>query len=272
MITKVVFNNLSSSASYLGIGKVRFYDRNGNLIESGDVISKGLQASETENIKVSVNVNAYSSAYYPINLIDTSLVQTDKYFLTRTKSNVSIEFTFKKIVESISKIEYVPYPANNGKVKDFTIDVYNESGTITQTYTALTSATCKEVKSIITNELINYYTIGSYQSVITTDETSIKNINRIVKIEVVHDEPENTTIRYLISTDNRNTWKIYKNGQWIEIDDLSDESIINNGMNKDELESIKEDFPINLNFDIRAVMISDDIEKVPILKQIKVIH
>ena len=239
MITKVIFNNLSSSTSYLGIGGVRFYDRNGNLIESGDVISKGIQASETENIKVSVNANGYSSAYYPINLIDTSLAQADKYFLTKTKSNVSIEFTFKKIIESISKIEYVPYPANNGKVNDFTIDVYDESGTITQTYTVSTSTTRKEVKNIVTNELINYYTIGSYQSVVTTDETSIKNINRIVRIEVVHDEPENTTIRYLVSTDDRTTWKVYKGGQWIEIDDLSDENIINNGMNKDELESIK---------------------------------
>ena len=272
MITKIVFNNLSTSISYLGIGGIRFYDRDGILIESGVEISKGLQAGETENIKVSVNANAYSSAYYPINLIDTSLSQTDKYFLTKTKNNVSIEFTFKKIVESISKIEYVAFPVNNGKVNDFTIDVYDESGVVTQTYSASTSTTLKEVEDITTYELISYYITDSYQSVVTTDETSVKNINRIVKIEVIHDEPENTTIRYLVSTDDRTTWKVYKGGQWIEIDDLSDENVITNGMNKDELESIKEDFQINLNFDIRAVMVTDDIEKVPILKQIRVIH
>lgn len=272
MITKIVFNNLSTSISYLGIGGIRFYDRDGILIKSGVEISKGLQAGKTENIKVSVNANAYSSAYYPINLIDTSLSQTDKYFLTRNKTNVSIEFTFKKIIESISKIEYVAFPARNGNINNFTIDVYDENNVIIQTYSATASSTLKEVKYINTYELIKYYTVNSYESIITTDETNIKNINRILKIEVLHDEPENTSIRYLVSIDDRNTWKIYKGGQWIIVDDLSDENVITNGMNKDELESIKEDFPINLNFDIRAVMVTEDIEKVPILKQIKVIH
>ena len=274
MITKVIFKNLSSTYSYLGIGGIRFYDRNENLIESGEIISQDLLTGETDNFIITASVSAYSLAYYPINVCDTSLAtQTEKYYLTKTKTNVSLEIDFKEGIESISKIEFVSYPyKNHGVNGDFVIEAYDENDVIISSYNITPSKVIGGVQTVITNELISFYITNSYQSVITTDITTVKNLNRIIKIEVVHNEPENTHIKYLVSTDDRATWKVYREGQWTEITDLSDENVIINGMNKEELESISEDFPINLNFDVKAVMITEDIEKVPVLKQIRIIH
>ena len=108
MIKKVVIKNLNTSLKFLALGKVKFYDGSGALIESGSVIKDTALIGETENFQCVVSGSYIGS--YPISIVNTNT--TDDYWISDSTSDVSVEIYFKKFVDSISKISVIPLPSN----------------------------------------------------------------------------------------------------------------------------------------------------------------
>ena len=72
LIKKVTVNRTHEPNTYSEL-RILFYDQDGNLFESGDVISNNTSDGETENFKVTcVGTTSFSSAYNPIYAVLTT--------------------------------------------------------------------------------------------------------------------------------------------------------------------------------------------------------
>lgn len=269
MIKKIVIKNLNSTLKYLALGKIKFYDSEGVLIESGSLVNDSSLEGETENFKCSVSGSYIGS--YPINMIDTN---TDSNFwLSDTTKNVSIEIQFKKYIDSISKISIIPLPGSlttNGVTENFDIDIYDYDDSIIQTYNVTPTSIRESEQTIITNELVNYYIVSDVETINTTDSIRLKNVTKIKSVEVDQLEPSNTSIRYLFSIDNRSTWFSIKNGnvETVEIDNL-----MTDGMTKSEMENIIDHvFDSAVNLDIMVGLCTTNISRSPILRKILIYY
>ena len=268
MIKKIIIKNLNTTLSMLAVGKIKFYDNNGDLIESGSVISSTGLVGETENFKC--NVNKSYTGSYPINIID---YDTSNFWLSATKTNVSIEISFKKIVDSISKISFIPLPGTqttNGINNNFDIEVYDYNDEIIYSYNITPISTRNKEQVIETNELVSYYIISNGETVSTTNTNRLQNVRKIKSIEIDHLEPESTNIRYLFSIDGKSSWFIIKNNivQTVDIN-----NIISEGMTKSDIESIKNyTFESTVNLDIMVAMQSTTITKGPIIRNILIYY
>ena len=110
MLIKKVNVNWSGSGEYSEV-RILFYDKDGNLFESGDIISNNNFDGETENFKVTyVGATSYDSPRYPIYaVLTTSYKGIGKdsgycYFCSSKSYNGLFTIEFKTI-QPISKIK-----------------------------------------------------------------------------------------------------------------------------------------------------------------------
>lgn len=276
MIKKVIIKNLNTSLSYLALGKIKFYDNFGNVIDSGEVTIDTPMLGETENFKCSVSGSYVgSSPSNIINLVNTSTI--NDYWIADKTSNVTVTLYFKKFIDSISKITIIPLPSTNtslGVTEPFDIEIYNYEDELIQSYNVIpdTIRSAGNVEQTInTYKIMKYYVVSDNPEIINTTETiRLRNINRIIKVEVEQDEPTGTTIRYLFSIDNRNTWFAIKNNNLIEV---NKEDILIKGMGKNELEQISGYyFDLTYNLDIMVGLNTTDKMLTPIIHKIKIQH
>ena len=274
MIKKVVIKNLNTSLPYLALGKIKFYDNFGNVIDSGEVTIDTPMLGETENFKCSVSGSYVgSSPSNIINLVNTSTI--NNYWIADTTTNVAVTLYFKKFIDSISKITIIPLPSTNtslGVTKPFDIDIYNYKDEIIQSYNVIPNTIRGDgltEQTVNTYKIMKYYIVSdSPETIHTTETIRLRNINRIVKAEVEQDEPTGTTIRYLFSIDNRNTWFAIKSNNLIEV---NKEDILTKGMSKTELEQINGYyFDSTYNLDIMAGLQTTDKMLTPIIHKIKI--
>lgn len=275
MIEKIKFTKLSTNLSYLAIGGIRFYDGSGNVIESGKTLSSSTQIGETEEFLIKTPTASYLSTSAPI-LCDTSLPQDSSYFRGSSTSGGTIEITFKNIINSLSRIEFVPLPnpyTNLGITNPFDIEIYDEKGNLTHTFSNIIPITKRGgIQMLTTNELIKYYVTDNPQSIITTNNTEVKNITSIKRIKVTQIEPKGTMIRYILSWDDKNTWKIFRNNTWKDVDNLQNENILNEGMDKAELEQVIIEFREYVNLNIKCVLMTSNPTETPSIRKIDIIH
>ena len=125
---------------------------------------------------------------------------------------------------------------------------------------------------LTTNELIKYYVTDNPQSIITTNNTEVKNITNIKRIQVTQIEPKGTMIRYILSWDDKNTWKIFRNNTWKDVDNLQNENILNEGMDKAELEQVIIEFREYVNLNIKCVLMTSYPTEDPSIRKIDIIH
>lgn len=274
MIKKIIIKNLNTSLSYLALGKIKFYDNFGNVIDSGEVMIDTPMLGETENFQCSVSGSYVGS--YPsniINLVNTST--SNDHWIADTTSNVTVTLYFKKFIDSISKITIILLPSTNtslGVTEPFDIEVYNYEDELIQSYniTPDTDRGNGDVEQTInTYKIMKYYVVSDNPETINTTETiRLRNINRIIKVEVEQDEPIGTTIRYLFSIDNRNTWFAIKDNNLIEV---NKDNILIDGMSKTELEQINGYyFDSTYNLDIMTGLQTTDKMLTPIIHKIKI--
>ena len=108
MLIKKATVQWSGSYAYSEV-RILFYDKDGNLFESGDIISNNDLDGETENFKVTYDGGViYSSEYRPIYAVLTTSykdIGSDAHrccFVGRSNGLFTIEF---KTIKPISKIK-----------------------------------------------------------------------------------------------------------------------------------------------------------------------
>ena len=84
-------------------------------------------------------------------------------------------------------------------------------------------------------ELMKTYPINKLGTLETNDISHISNAYSIDQILPEYAEPDGTKIRFALSFDNRNTYKVCKHGTWTEIDK---DKIIEDGMTGTELSGL----------------------------------
>ena len=119
MLIKKATVNWSGSGEYSEV-RILFYDKDGNLFESGNVISNNTSYGETENFKVTFNGVSYSPAYYPIYAVLTTSykdigVNSDYCYFSSNGSNGLFTIEFKTI-QPISKIKICANLSSTKKV------------------------------------------------------------------------------------------------------------------------------------------------------------
>ena len=206
--------------------RILFYDQDGNLFESGNIISNNTSDGETENFKVTYGGESYASYYYPIYAVSTTSykdIGIDAhwyYFASKESTNGLFTIEFKTI-KQISKIKFCTFFGSNPK-RGFSLNIYDIFGNKLSYDGYDTSVTIHEYDT-----KIPIYNINEVGIVETTINTNIQEIQTVRSINVDYETPDNTEIRMALSNDNRNTYKIFNGSNWVTIDK---NNVVNDGM------------------------------------------
>ena len=243
MLIKKVNVNWSGSGEYSEV-RILFYDKDGNLFESGNVISNNTSYGETENFKVTYVGEPLDSVRYPIYaVLTTSYKDIGKdsdycYFHSGNYYNGLFTIEFKTI-QPISKIKICANISSTTR-KGFILDIYDICGN-TEHYTGYDDS----AGTIHEYDLKGMYNINKVGIVETTIDTNIQEIQTVRSMNVDYEMPDETEIRMALSNDNRNTYKIFNGSNWITIDK---NNVVNDGMLPSFVNSLTEnDLQLFLN-------------------------
>ena len=216
MLIKKAAVNWSSSGEYSEV-RILFYDKDGNLFESGNVISNNTSYGETENFKVTFGGKAYSQAYYPIYAVLTTSYKgigegSDyRYFCSAKSTNGLFTIEFKTI-QPISKIKICTNLSSTTR-KGFFLDIYDIYGN-KESYSGNDSGT----GTIHTYDLqVDAHNVNEIGTTETTISSNIQEIQTAKSLNVDYVMPDDTEIRMALSNDDRNTYKIFDGSNWIVI-------------------------------------------------------
>ena len=255
------FGDDSANGYNLAGGVYRFYDMEGNVIQTGDLTFVNL-CSETGSCSQDMKIGlvtceggCWKGPSFNNNF--TYAFRTD-YGLTCTNNNFSAGAYAAGITNSsirmdfyepqnISKIEVnLISTSSNGSfytnARSCDIDLEQTDGTIITLHVLHNDYSNRN--EIFTFEFekdgeydqrIHKFKTNTISKIITNLNT-IKNVSKLSKIniECIEDNIE-TFVRFAISIDGKMTWKIYKNNNW---NDILENDVITNGNTKSELESL----------------------------------
>ena len=196
--------------------RILFYDQDGNLFESGDIISNNTSDGETENFKVTfVGTTSDGPSFYPIYAVSTTsykdISSNSNYFKSSAIYDgglFTIEF---KTIKPISKIKICTCFGDYAK-PGFSLDIYDIYGN-TKRYTGYDSSTTIHAYDL----QVDVYNVNEVGTTETTISSNIQEIQTAKSLNVDYDMPDDTEIRMALSNDNRNTYKIFDGSNWIVI-------------------------------------------------------
>ena len=228
MLIKKVTVNWDNSGEYSEV-RILFYDKDGNLFESGNVISNNTSYGETENFKVTYAGGvSYNAQYYPIYAVLTTsykgIVEDSdyRYFCSAKSTNGLFTIEFKTI-QPISKIKICTALSGSSAKKRFYLDIYDIYGN-KESYTGNDSST----GTIHTYDLqVDVYNVNEVGATETTISSNIRKIQTAKSLNVDYVMPDDTEIRMALSNDDRNTYEIFDGSNWVTIDK---NDIASNGM------------------------------------------
>ena len=271
------------SSYYVG-GRFRFYDKDDNLIESGNPISNQIAGCETDNFIVTCSVNAYESnnLCYPYEGIRTDKDLLGKDYgmcVLQSGTTPTFKVEFKNPV-TISKIKWVK--KIEGLNNDYGIKVGAASANFSVNYIgdnkttkniAISDEDCKVVEQTFApyeGDMQRYYL---NEATIQTDINIFSTSKQIMKIfDVDYVEDTDTFVRFAFTNDN-STYQVFKSSSWQTIN-VSD--VITNGNTADEIKALTfQDLNQLYNgngLSILVKMKTNNEEKTPIIKKIQVKH
>ena len=271
------------SSCYVG-GRFRFYDKDNNLIKSGNPISNEIAGCETDNFIVTCSVDAYESnnLCYPYEGIRTDKDLLGKDYgmrVLQSGTTPTFKVEFKNPV-TISKIKWVKKIV--GLDNDYGIRVGAASANFSVNYIGNNKTTknieisdedCKVVENIFApyeGDMQRYYlNEATMQTDIDIFSTSAQ-IMQIVDVDYVEDT--DTFVRFAFTNDN-STYQVFKSSSWQTIN-ASD--VITNGNTADEIKALTyKDLNQLYNgkgLSILVKMKTNNEEKTPIIKKIQVKH
>ena len=216
MLIKKVTVSWDNSSLYSEV-RILFYDKDGNLFESGDIISNNTSYGETENFKVTFSSVSYSPAYYPIYAVLTTSYKgigenSDyRYFSSAESYNGLFTIEFKTI-QPISKIKICTNLSASAR-KGFFLDIYDIYGN-KESYSGYDKSAI-----IHTYDLqVDVHNVNEIGTTETTISSNIQEIQTAKSLNVDYVMPDDTEIRMALSNDNRNTYKIFDGSNWVTID------------------------------------------------------
>ena len=139
MLIKKATVSWAGSGSYSEL-RILFYDKDGNLFESGNIISNNTSDGETENFKVTqVGAASYDLEYNPIYAVSTTSYKgigyDSSYYCFKSSSSTNGLFTIEfKTIKPISKIQICTNLSSTKK--GFFLDIYDIYGN-TESYTGI---------------------------------------------------------------------------------------------------------------------------------------
>ncbi len=263
-VKSVLINNFGNSNDVGGI--FRFYDLDGNLIESGELITNTISYAETENFIITCNGtswNSYSVWYcsgaFRTDVNKECLANTNLYGgYNAGVAGAWVKCEFKKPVK-ISKIESNICGGNlaisaTWNTDTATINVQFENETIDDLVYTVTKVSSNYIDSH--NIAETAHLINTIECIETSNDCRYNILEKYNKYSISGKRisESDCDLHFAISFDNRNTYYVYKNENWLTID--KDKEIINNnGMTLQELESINNNlmlaqFPSSTHFDL----------------------
>ena len=158
--------------------RILFYDQDGNLFESGDIISNNALDGETENFKVT-HVGAPFDSRTPIYAVLTTSckdmgIGSYCYFHSgqSTEALFTIEF---KTIKQISKIKFCTFFGTNPK-RGYSLNIYDIFGNKLSYDGYDTSVTIHEYDTKI--PIYNINEVGIVETTINTNMVHFNSINK----------------------------------------------------------------------------------------------
>ena len=274
LVDEIYFNNFSSFTSNGDCGgRYLFYNKDGKLIESGNLITDALTYAESENfIMEAYSVWDSNPVYKVSNAFRTDnskeIIASTFCFESFSNQADSAKLFLKlkfKTPQYISKIICNPahyniatsscdihLKLNEQEIKKYTIHAEN--------YNQLTT---------LENFNDTYY-YDNLTGVIKTNTNQIKDINKIEKIQIFANELENTKVKVALSVNSKSTYLKFNGTNW---DTIQENDIINNGNTIDEINDLTyQDFSCldltNKTLDFIVCMETSDAIVTPNIKKI----
>ena len=253
-------------------GRYLFYNEDGNLIESGSVITDGLTYAESENFIMEA-YSAWDNSYKVSNAFRTD----DSKNITRsygfcfgsfsnpvdnTKLFLRLKF---KTPQCISKILCNP---SHGNIATYNCDIHLKLNEQEIKKYTIHSENYNQLTTLENLNDICYYddSIG----IVKTNTNQIQNIDKIEKIQIIADELKDTKVKIALSVDSKNTYLKFDGTNW-NINQEND--IINDGNTIDEINNLTyQDFfnldLTNKTLDFIICMETSDVAVTPNIKKI----
>ena len=229
-------------------GRYLFYNENGKLIESGNLITDAITYAESENfIMEAYSVWNSSSEYKVSNAFrtdDSDSISRSNVFCFGSFSNnadgVKLFLKLKfKTPQYISKILCNP-SCNNIATSSCDIHLKLSEQEIKK-YTIHATG----YNQLTTLENLNdmfYY--DDLTGIVKTNTNQIQNIGKIEKIQIIANELENTKVRVALSIDSKSTYLKFNGTNW---DKIQENDIINNGNTINEINNLTDQDFSSLN-------------------------
>lgn len=283
-VKSVLINNFGNSDDNGGI--FRFYDLDGNLIESGELIANTISYAETENFIITCNGTSwysspmwYCSGAFRTDVHKECIADTSLY--AAYDSGVVgawVKCEFKKPVK-ISKIESNIYGYNSkapGRwyTDTATVNIQFENKITDDIVYTITKVDFNHIDSHNVSEIVHPINTIEYIETLNNCRYDILEKYNEYSISGRRILESDCDLHFAMSFDNRNTYYVYKNENWLTID--KDKEIINSkGMTLQELESINNDliltqFPSNTYFDLFTAIVNKNSKygTAPLLKSL----
>ena len=269
-VKSVLINNFGNTNNNGGI--FRFYDLNGNLIESGELITNTISYAETENFIITCNGTSWNSmsAWYCSGAFRTDV---NKECLANTALYAGyasgvvgawVKCEFKTPVK-ISKIESNICGGNlaisaTWSTDTATVNVQFENETINDIVYTVTKVSSNYIDSHNIAEATHL--VNTIECIETSNNCRYDMLEKYNEYSISGKRisESDCDLHFAMSFDNRNTYYVYKNENWLIID--KDKEVINtNGMTLQELENINNNlilaqFPSNVYFDLFITIVN----------------
>lgn len=242
MIKKMVMRWTFKPASTCYWARMQFITKvNGewDVFDVGGLIGFNTQGADFENLLVKSDAvlpaSSNSNTSFPFRWY------TD--YCTLSTSDIagkSVEITFKEGIQVLQGFYYYfakGYPDTIDFYDENDVLIWHKEGLVFEypSSNLTNDSTIKATNYFFATpelELIKSYPINTLGTLETNDISRISNVYSVDQILPEYAEPENTKIRFALSFDGRNTYKVCNHGSWTEIDK---DKIIEDGMTGTEL-------------------------------------
>ena len=200
-------------------------------------------------------------------------------YFTTGKVGDKITITFNEPLKVLAGIYYV---GKDTWTKYAQIKIYDENNrtihaNLSPTLVAgvhTSSASFYDTEEL---SLMRVYPTNTVGTIVTNDNTQIKDVYQVDSITVTQNTPADTDIKYLISFDGRKTYKTYKDGEWSDVDISNSSNIIEQGLTKAELEALTSEqytqvMTENRTVDVLTGMMTNSEYTTPSISQIKILY
>lgn len=271
LIKKVKIYNLQTFQSYAG-GRIWFYDKNNNKIPIGSTIISNTGNTAETDLTIMKSKTNYDGQYSVYNGFRTDLTAITSSYMYSTLGFANTDKTqyfqieFKTPIE-IKYMRYIVAASGETYTKSADIDVTFANG-VTKTVSMLNT---NSTNGYIIKVKFPLYDVTD-TIITTTDTNNLKNLSSISSLKIDTYEGDDAIIRYALSVDDRNTWNVFKDGNWLAIDlvNLKADGNTTDELTSVSIENLEKLITSGGNLDFAVILSTNNESVSPVLKSIKI--